>query len=199
MSTFITPYSGTAELTVSSGLSILDQGLWKLSQPGYNDGATFGVSLWYPRPLESGTLHLRAQNWTIAEIGNQLTSYDDGSTVWPASRCRIQVIGQWQIIRRPNSNSFNSQGIIYTGTTETDEGNRTMNPYLLNLATTPLVTYTIQGADVTGGAQNTFSSHVFYCRITESATSENSNKEFQSNSIARPAWAYAYTKSWQID
>ena len=89
--------------------------------------------------------------------------------------------------------------MIYSGRTETDEGNRDMGEFLLNFTTTPPVTYVIQGADVTGGALNTFSSHVFYCRITEAATTDNSNREFQSNSIARPVWAYTYTKSWQTD
>jgi hypothetical protein len=72
-----------------------------------------------------------------------------------------------------------------------------MAPYLLDLFT-PYVTYEIQGADVTGGARDTFSNHEFFCRATEIAASTNSNKEFQSNTITRPVWAYTYTKSWQI-
>jgi len=88
--------------------------------------------------------------------------------------------------------------VIYTGLTETDEGDRAMNPYLLSFTATPRVTYLIQGAGVEGGAQDTFTPHVFFCRITESATTDNSNQEFQSNSIARPVWAYSYSKSWQI-
>lgn len=208
MPTFITPYSGSAELTASTGLSVIEQGSWRFSQSGYNDGATFGVSLTGPNrgdpgaPTVSptaGLLHLRAQNWPIAEIGNELTEYNDGLVTYPASKCRIQVTGQWQVIRQPNSNSFNGVGVIYTGRTETDEGNRDMNPFLLNLTTTPAVTYTIQGSGVDGGAVDTFSNHIFYCRITETATTDNSNHEFQSNSIARPAWVYTYAKSWQTD
>jgi hypothetical protein len=72
-----------------------------------------------------------------------------------------------------------------------------MNPNLLTFFT-DLATYTIQGANVTGGAQDTFTNHEFYCRITEAATSDNSNKEFQSNTISRPVWAYSYSKSWEI-
>ena len=210
MAIFYTPpgYSGQSELTASTGLTVVEQGTWRFSQSGYNDSATFGASLTGPSRGDpgaptvdpgAGTLHLSAQDWTIAEIGNQLTSYTDGEVTYPASKCRIQVTGQWKIVRQPNSNSFNSQGVIYSGRTETDEGNRDMGEFLLNFTTTPPVTYVIQGADVTGGALNTFSSHVFYCRITEAATTDNSNREFQSNSIARPVWAYTYTKSWQTD
>jgi hypothetical protein len=71
-----------------------------------------------------------------------------------------------------------------------------MNPYLLNYSS-PTATYVIQGSGVDGGAQNTFTSHVFECRATETAVSTNSNKEFQSNTITRPVWAYTYSKSWQ--
>jgi len=216
MATFITPFSGTAELTASNGLTIVSQGSWRFSQAGYNDGATFGVSMGGPvgagtNPfvgpstppvtIESGELHLSAQDWSIAVVGNELTSYEDPntSTVYPASKCRIQIVGYWNVIRRPNSNSFNSIGVIYSGTTDTDEGRRTMNPFLLNFVATPSVTYTIQGSGVDGGAVNNFSGHLFYCRINESVTTDNSNREFQSNSIARPVWSYSYTKSWQTD
>lgn len=210
MPTFITPFSGTAELTASTGLTVVESGAWRFSQTGYNDGATWGVSLGGPlRPApdapvytaESGLLHLRAQNWTIADIGNSLTAFTDPGTgvTYGPERCRITVTGGWSVPRRPNSNSFNGQGVIYTGLTETDEGSRSMTPYLLNYRTFNPETYRIQGAAVEGGAQDTFAPHVFFCRVTESATTENSNREFQSNSIARPAWAYAYSKSWQTD
>ena len=209
MATFITPFSGTAELTASTGLMIQEQGRWLFSQAGYNDGATFGVSLGGPEraapatpvfTADSGALDLRAQNWTIAGVGNTLTAYTDPSTgvTYGADRCRIEVIGRWVVQRRPNSNSFNGIGVIYTGRTETDEGNRDMTPFLLNFQGVRRETYRIQGAAVEGGAQDTFSGHVFRCRITETATTDNSNREFQSNSIARPVWAYAYSKSWQI-
>ena len=199
---FYTPagYTGVAELTASTGLSIDDQGLWRFSQAGYNDGATFGLSLTFPKPESGGRLHLSSQNWPIAVVGNELTSYYNPETgdTYPASQCRIQVVGRWYVIRRPNSNSWNSIGVSWTGHTHTDQGNREMSPYLLTYYT-EYVTYTIQGADVTGGAENTFSDHEFYCRITETASSDNSNKEFQSNTISRPAWQYTYTKSWEID
>ena len=218
MATFITPFSGTAELTASNGLQVISQGSWRFSQSGFNDGATFGVSLggplrlgasdfYYgpnpnqpPAPIDAGVLELRAEDWTIAGVGNALTAYTDPATgiTYSAAQCRIEVVGQWQVTRQPNSNSFNGQGVIYTGLTATDEGDRAMNPYLLSFTATPRVTYRIQGAEVEGGAEDTFSSHVFFCRITQSATTDNSNQEFQSNSIARPVWAYAYSKSWQI-
>jgi hypothetical protein len=100
------------------------------------------------------------------------------------------------VIRQQNSNSFNSFNITYTAFTATDQGDRLMAPNLLNLFT-PVATYEIQGANVTGGAKDTFSNHEFFCRSTEIAASTNSNKEFQSNTILRPVWAYTYTKSWQ--
>jgi len=198
MSTFITPFSGQAELTASTGLSVTESGLWRFSQSGYNDGATFGLSLTHPSPLSGGTLSLRAQGWTIAVIGNSLTAYTDPDTMitYPAARCRITVTGRWQVTRQQNSNSFNGQGITYAGETITDQGGRSQGPYLLSY-TGPLETYVIQGAAVTGGAEDTFSSHVFFVTCTESATSDNSNKEFQSNSVTRPTWQYTYAKSWQ--
>lgn len=203
MPTFITPTgdSGSAELTASNGLVVVEQGIWKFSQTGYNDGATFGLSLTSPAPVNGGLLHLRAQDWPIAVIGNTLTSYydpDTGMTYLP-SQCRITVVGQWQVGRQPNSNSFNGQGVLYNGTTETDSGVRTMSPYLLNYTAQPPTTYIIQGADVVGGAIDTFSNYVFECRIIESASTDNSNHEFISNSIARPVFAYTYSKSWQIN
>ena len=72
-----------------------------------------------------------------------------------------------------------------------------MNPSLLSY-TSPVATYVIQGAGVTGGAVDTFTDHVWEFRATESAASTNSNREFQSNTITRPVWAYTYSKSWQI-
>jgi len=230
MPTFITPagYSGTAELTASNGLSIVEQGRWTFSQSGYNDGATFGVSIggpvsamgydygadtrgsyayfstgYQPPPPSqgqpAGLLHVEAENWTIPVIGNTLTSYTDPDSgqVYPASQCRIMVIGQWDVQRQVNSNSWNGFVINRTGLTETDQGSRTMDPWLLNYLA-PLATYVIQGADVTGGAQDTFSSHKFFAKITETASSPNSNREFQSNTIARPVWRFSYSKSWQI-
>lgn len=195
---------------------MIESGRWRFSEAGYNDGATFGVSLGGPvdpgqktyspgrgpsDPKLSGLLSLQATNWTIYSIGNELTSYTDPSTgiTYSADRCRITVSGHWQVIRQPNSNSFNSQGVNYSGRTETDQGSRDMSPWLLSMTTQPNLVLIIQGSQVSGGAQNTFSSHEFFCRITESTTTVNSNKEYQSNSIARPAWIYTYTKSWQID
>lgn len=213
MPTFITPYSGTAELTASNGLTITDQGRWQFSQQGYNDGATFGLSLGYPNAMgpndfyygphqprlvptqTGGILNVTAQNWTIAVIGNDLTDYTDPDThiIYPASQCRIEIRGQWQITRQQNSNSFNGQGVIYGGTTQTDLGNRDYWGTWI----TGFATYRIQGANVTGGEQDTFSNHVFYATMTETATTDNSNKEFQSNTITRPVWVYTYSKSWQ--
>jgi hypothetical protein len=200
---FYTPpgYSGNAELTASTGLAIINQGLWQFSQSGYNDDATFGLGLTHPRPLDGGELHLSATNWPIAVIGNTLQSYTNPTTgeTYPASQCRIQLVGRWVVIRQQNSNSFNSQGCEYTGRTTTDLGDRAMvTPNLLTYAS-GYVTYTIQGADVTGGAINNFSSHEFYCRVTESCTSDNSNKEFQSNTITTPSFNYTYVMSWEID
>jgi len=202
MPTFITPaeYSGLAELTAANGLNIDQSDLWRYSQSGYNDGATFGVSLTQPAPLESGLLRLSAKNWLIGNIGNQLISYTDpdtGNTYGP-SRCRIQIWGQWSVIRQVNSNSFNSFGVSHVGLTETDQGSESMNPYLLSFLADKSY-YVIQGDDVAGGAVNTFADHEFWCRITESASSDNSNKQFQSNTIARPTWVYQYIASWQID
>jgi hypothetical protein len=202
MPTFITPtgYSGQAELTAANGLTIEDQGRWTYNRFNYSDGAGFGLSLGNPAPASGGELHLSATNWSIAVIGNTLTSYtdpDSGTTYGPA-RCRIQVTGQWQIPRNQNSDSFNSIGVLYTASTHTDLGNRDMYPWLLNYTTDP-ATYVIQGADVAGGAQDTFSAHEFYCRLTEQAGTDNSNHQFQSNSVTRPVWIYTYAKSWQID
>jgi hypothetical protein len=210
MPTFVTPIAGTAELTTLTGLQVVSQGRWLFSQSGYNDGATWGVSLGGPTQsapkaptatVDSGLLHLQAQGWTIEGAGNTLTAYTDpdtGTTYGP-ERCRILVTGAWSVPRRVNSNSFNSTGVIYNGLTETDEGSRTMTPYLLNFENYNPVSYVIQGSAVSGGAQDTFTPHVFYCRCTESATTDNSNREFQSNSVARPVWAYTYSKSWQTD
>jgi hypothetical protein len=200
MTTFYTPpgYTGQAELTAGNGLTVVDQGLWRFSQAGYNDRASFGLSLTVPSPTSGGLLYLRAENWPIAVVGNTLTAYDTGTVIYPASQCRITVTGQWVVIRQQNSNSFNGQGVLYNGTTETNLGTRTMNPNLLSYSTWPLVTYVIQGADVDGGAEDTFSTQIFEVRIRESASSKNSNKEFQSNTISRPVFAYTYSKSWQI-
>jgi hypothetical protein len=201
MASFFTPtgYSGTAELTASNGLEITNQGLWKFSDAGYNDGASFGLSLTHPRPLSGGTLSLTAQSWSISTVGNELTSYTDPETriIYPEQNCRILVTGQWIVARRPNSNSFNGVGVIYTGTTVTDLGSRSMTPYLLDYVSLT-VSYVIQGSGVVGGAKDTFSNHMFTCEIEESATTDNSNKEFQSNSVVRPVWAYSFSKSWQI-
>ena len=198
MPTFVTPYSGSAELTANTGLTVVDPGLWRYSQAGYNDGATFGLSLGHPNPLSGGLLHLRAEDWPIAEVGNELTSYTDPqtSTTYGPELCRIVVTGAWQVIRQQNSNSYNSFNITYSATTVTDLGDRSMNPYLLSFVS-PSATYIIQGAGVDGGAQDTFTGHVFECRATETAASTNSNREFQSNTVTRPVWAYTYSKSWQ--
>jgi hypothetical protein len=215
---FFTPpgYSGSAELSASTGLEIIDQGHWRFSQAGYNDGATFGLGLGWPnhgyngeytygapppnrQPLSGGLLHLTATDWPIAVVGNQLTDYTDPDTsiTYTASQCQIIVRGQWQVTRQQNSNSFNSIGVLYDGLTETDQGGRPMNPWLLSYSS-GFVTYVIQGADVQGGAQDTFSTQEFYCRVTELATSNNSNYEFQSNSVTRPVWVYTYSKRYEI-
>ena len=198
MSTFITPYSGSAELTASNGLEIVDQGLWRFNQQGYADGATFGLSLTFPSPDNGGELYLRAVNWRIPVIGNALTSYTDPETgiTYTEEQCRITVTGSWVVTRQVNSNSFNSIGVSYTATTTTDLGDRTMNPYLLNY-TSPPATYVIQGSAVDGGAMDTFSTHEFVCRATESTTTDNSNKEYQSNTVIRPVFVYTCSKSWQ--
>jgi hypothetical protein len=214
---FYTPsgYSGNAELTATTGLNVIDQGRWRFSQAGYNDQATFGLSIGWPDKttngiysdgpgqvpaLTGGLLALRGQDWPIAVVGNELTSYTDPDTgdTYPASQCRISVTGAWNIIRQPNSNSYNSFGTQWSGLTQTDQGDREMYPWLLNYSSNK-ATYVIQGADVTGGARDTFSSKIFECSFTESVTSVNSNKEFQSNTIIRPAWVYSYSKSWEID
>ena len=198
MPTFITPYSGTAELTASNGLSVIDTGLWTFSRQGYNDGATFGLSLTYPSNTTGGLLHLRAQDWPIAVVGNELTEYTNPDThiTYPADQCRIVITGAWSVVRQQNSNSYNSFNISYVGTTVTNLGDRDMNPYLLNYLS-PEATYVIQGSAVTGGAIDTFSNQVFECRVTESSSSTNSNKEYQSNTITRPVFVYSYSKSWQ--
>jgi hypothetical protein len=217
MTTFFTPdgFSGTAELTASTGLNITDQGSWKFSQSGYNDGATFGLSLGYPlssQPqdfsygpttgtvpiLSGGELRLTATGWTIPVIGNELTDYvGPDSVFYPADLCRISVRGRWQIVRQQNSNSFCGIGVEYGGDTSTDQGDRSQGPALLTLVT-GYAEYVIQGSGVTGGAQDTFSSHEFWVRVTETATSDNSNRTFQSNTITRPVWQFTYSKSWQI-
>ena len=217
MPTFFTPdgFSGTAELTASTGLVIVDQGLWRFSGPGFNDGATFGLSLGYPissQPqdfsygptptpvptLSGGLLHLSATDWTIPVVGNDLTDYvGPDATFYPASRCRITLQGRWQVIRQQNSNSFNGIGVEYGGDTRTDAGDRAQGPDLLTLVT-GRSTYVIQGAAVTGGALDTFSTHEFWVRVTETATTDNSNHTFQSNTITRPVWQFTYSKSWQI-
>lgn len=198
MPTFITPYSGSAELTASNGLEIRDQGLWQFSRQGYNDGATFGLSLTFPKPTEGGLLHLSAVDWPIAVVGNTLTSYTDPDTsqTYTAEQCRIVVTGYWSVVRQVNNNSFNSFGVNYVGTTTTDLGDRTMSPYLLTYSS-PTATYVIQGSAVDGGAVDTFSTREFYCRVTESTSSPNSNKEYQSNTVTRPVFVYNYSKSWQ--
>jgi len=200
MPTFVTPYSGSAELTASTGLTVVDPGLWRYSQAGYNDSATFGLSLGNPAPTSGGTLHLSAENWPIAVIGTELTSYTDPATglTYGPELCRIVITGAWQVIRQQNSNSYNSFNITYIGTTVTDLGDRSMNPNLLNYVS-PQATYVIQGAGVAGGAQDTFTDHVWEFRATESAASTNSNREFQSNTVTRPTWIYTYAMSWQID
>lgn len=198
MVTFITPYYGQSELTASNGLVVITPGLWRFSQQGYNDGATFGLSMTYPSPESGGELYLRAQDWNIPG-GTSLTSYTDPDThiTYPSSSCRITITGRWVVIRQQNSNSFNGFGVEYGGRTSTDAGDRDMGPYLLNYEG-PLSTYIIQGSGVQGGEQNTFSNHVFECRITETSSSDNSNREYQSNTIVRPVWAYTWSRSWQV-
>ena len=197
MPTFFAPANlqGTAELTATNGLTVIEQGLWLFSRSGYNDQATFGLSLTYPKPANGGELKLEATNWPIAVVGNQLTDYvGEDSVFYPASRCRILITGNWQIIRQQNSNSFNSVGVEYSGHTHTDISNRDYwGTFLTNT-----VTYVIQGADVEGGAMDTFTDHLFYAHMTEATTSDNSNRLYQSNTISRPVWAYTYSKSWQI-
>lgn len=220
MPTFITPsgYSGSAELNASSGLTVVDQGRWFFSRQGYNDGATFGLGLNWPthpggdyqfdygpytppmHPQSGGLLNLTAENWSIPVIGNTLQSYTDTDTgiTYGPDRCRITVLGRWQVERYVNTNSYNSFNVQFIGTSETDQGGRTMNPDLLSY-TSPTTAYYIQGNSVTGGALDTFSNHLFYVRVTEEASTTNSNAEFQSNTITRPIWSYSYAMSWQID
>jgi hypothetical protein len=198
MSTFVTPYSGSAELTASNGLTVVDAGLWRFSQAGYNDSATFGLSLTHPSPTAGGLLHLRGENWTIADIGNQLTSYTDPTTglTYVPTLCRITVIGAWLVVRQQNSNSYNSFNISYSGLTQTDLGERDMAPSLLTYSS-PTAQYVKQGSAVTGGAVDTFSTQIFECKVTESSSSTNSNREYQSNTVTRPVFVYSYSKSWQ--
>jgi|688.fasta_scaffold466454_2 hypothetical protein len=195
MATFITPYTGQAQLTVSNGLQIVDQAAWRFQPPANVDGITFGVTLANEYNADSGELHLRAVNWTIAEIGNSLTSYTDPEThiTYPASQCQISVTGRWQIRRTINTASNTSQGVLYNSYTLTDQGDR------LKAGTwyTPYHTFVIQGADVDGGAINTFSDHEFFCRIKERTATRNTNGLYVSNTIASPVWAYTYSKSWQ--
>lgn len=212
MSTFITPDTGTAELTAVNGLLIVSSGEWRRNPNGSGDGTSFGLSLSGPDvggnfyggtgpipgpPQSGGELHLSAQGWSIPG-GNALTSYTYDGTTYGPERCRITITGRWWVPRQPNTDSFNSVGIFYSATTTTDLGSRSMNPWLLNFESDP-ATYIIQGADVQGGAQDTFTDHVFYCRLTESVTSDNSNRSYQSNSITRPVWIYQYQRAWQID
>ena len=199
MPTFITPYSGNAELTASNGLEIITPGLWRFSQAGYNDGATFGLSMTYPNPESGGELYLRAQDWQIPP-GLELTGYTDPETMitYPAAACRITITGRWAVVRRVNPNSFNGVGVAYTGRTETDQGSRDMGPWLLDYLS-PIAMYVRQGSAVTGGALDNFSQHVFECKITETSGSDNSNRQYQSNTTVRPTWVYSYTKSWQTD
>jgi hypothetical protein len=198
---FITPpgFSGSGRLSASTGLSVLAQGIWLFSQSGYNDGESFGVSMTYPQPADSGTLLLRAQDWRIAVIGNELTDYVDPETgqTYSAQQCRIEVQGYWSVTRRPNSNSYNSFGVNYVGNTATDQGSRRFQGFPQGLVTQTAV-YRIQGSEVSGGALDTFSSHVFFCECEEATASDNSNRLYQSNSIATPVWIYSYSKSWQI-
>jgi len=214
---FITPpeLSGTGELTASNGLVVQSQGLWQFSQAGYNDGATFGLSLGWPdqsyvgeytygapppprEPLSGGELLLRAQGWSIPG-GTALEPYTDPGTgvTYPAAACQIVIMGAWSVSRLVNSNSYNSFGVQRTGRTETDLGSRDMDPWLLSY-TSPQASYVIQGSAVEGGAQDTFTGHEFRCRITETATTDNSNYAFQSNTTVRPTWIYVYIRRWQI-
>ena len=196
VSTWIEPpdQQGDAELTVATGLEIRSQDLWTLSLSGYNDGATFGLSLTYPRPEAGGELVVEAQNWPVANIGNDLIPYTDPDTgiTYGADRCQILVSGQWQIIRQENSNSFVSFGVTHGGVTETDQGSRDYWGTLY----TPRQTFRRQGAAVPGGAQDTLTTRMWRVRATETATSENSNRLFQSNTILRPAWVYRYLRRW---
>jgi hypothetical protein len=217
MTEFITPpeYSGVAALTASTGLVVVDAGEWQFSQAGYNDGVTFGLSLSWPnsayngqfsygappppgQPISGGRLKLQAQAWSIPG-GSELTEYTDPTTgdYYSADQCQITITGAWSVARQVNSNSFNSFGVELAGSTDTDLGARDMDPWLLSYDS-PRATYIIQGAEVADGAQDTFSDHLFYCEITESARTDNSNYMFQSNTIATPVWIYQYQRRWQI-
>ena len=220
MPTFITPpgYSGSAALNASTSLTVIDQGRWFFSKQGFNDGASFGLGLHWPtspsgdffydngpynpppHPQSGGILYLTAENWTIPVIGNTLQSYTDPDTsiTYGPDRCQILLVGKWQVYRQQNSNSYNSFNIAYIGTTETDQGGRSMDPDLLTYDS-PNTAYVIQGSSVEGGARDSFSDHLFYVRVTEEASTTNSNNEFQSNTITRPVWTYTYAMSWQID
>jgi hypothetical protein len=217
MAQFITPFSGAGVLSTSTGLVMQTQGRWLFSQAGFNDGETWGVSLGWPvdsgpsdfyygptptpvQPVQSGELYLAATNWALPG-GSALTAYTDPGTgiTYGPERCRIQITGRWSVNRRPNPNSFNGQGVIYqSGHTRTDLGDRDMGPVFLLDFQSALATYVIQGSAVEGGAQDTFTGHEFYCRLSQSVTTDNSNREFQSNSTARPIWPYVWSRSWQI-
>jgi hypothetical protein len=197
MPSFFTPpgFAGSAELTVATGLSVQRQGLWQFSQPGYNDGVTFGVSLTHPAPQASGELWVRAHAWPIAVIGNELTPWtQDSQEIYPASQCRIMVTGRWMVVLQSNSNSFNGVGVEYSGSITTDQG----STGFWGTYQGPLTSYLIQGSGVTGGALDTFTDHVFEARCEQATTTVNSNRQYQSNTICRPAWIYSYSKSWQV-
>jgi len=117
----------------------------------------------------------------------------------PADACQIIITGAWVVVRQENSNSFNSFGVERTGRTETDLGARDMDPWLLNY-TSPQATYVIQGSAVERWCPRyTFSDLcVFLRRLTETATTDNSNYMFQSNTVATPTWVYWYQRQWQI-
>jgi hypothetical protein len=197
MATFITPFTGSAALTVSTGLNIEDQGTWMFEPPAYVDGITFGVTLANAFNANSGELHLRATNWTIPVIGNALTSYTDPDThiTYPASKCQIKLVGRWQIRRTINTASNTSQGVLYNSYTLTDQGDRTK----AGTWYTPYHTFIIQGDQVEGGAIDTFTTHEFWCRIVERTATRNTNGLYVSNTVASPIWAYDYYKSWQTN
>lgn len=197
MPTFFTPpeFQGQAELTCATGLSVVSQGLWQFSQAGYNDSATFGVSLTHPRPQASGLLHVRAQNWNIAVVGNSLTPWVvDGVEIYGAAQCQITVTGRWLVVLQDNSNSFNGVGVEHSGSIITDQGSTGFWGTYQGAQTR----YVIQGSAVSGGAQDTFSSHVFEARCEQTTSTDNSNRQYQSNTVCRPAWVYSFAKSWQV-
>ena len=75
MPTFITPYSGSAQLTASNGLEVVESGRWQFSRFSYADGATFGVTLDFPtRDLQgpyydvNAILHLRVHWKAVSYI-----------------------------------------------------------------------------------------------------------------------------------